>query len=303
MSAMKWSRALLRVIGATSLGLAAASASTGCSGIVKAGTDGDGDASTLIPNDAAHGTSPEEDAHLDRDGGGVTSDAGGGSVTTNTDGGGVTTNTDGGGVTTNADGGRVTTDGSTGDRGEIGDPCFDDAGCGKGYCNGAWCQTACASSSDTSCGNPAFDSGVPNVCVGLGIAGFFCFPGCQTNLDCTRYEGTTCQPVLGQGVYVCSSTTGSLGDPCGAGWTPCDADEGYECNGDWCTVMCSSPTDNMCGTSSSGLLNSCAAATDGGPGGYWCTPGCTSDFDCTPYAATVCHSIDGGGDGGGFCGQ
>lgn len=187
--------------------------------------------------------------------------------------------------------------------GQIGDPCSGDGGCSVGVCNGQWCTNFCASPSDPSCGSNTQGSQQANDCVYVAAnSNYECFPGCSTNFDCTCYSAATCQPTSGHGtVYVCSGTLGLIGDPCGGTWTACEGDGGAACNGDWCTVPCTSDTD--CGTSSTGMPNYCVPTSDGGTT-FQCTPGCATSFDCASYTTvSFCDSLDGGADGEGFCGN
>jgi hypothetical protein len=199
-------------------------------------------------------------------------------------------------------------EGGTG-TGIIGDPCQGTAPCAVGTCNGSWCEEMCSSATDKSCGDNG--QNIANSCAASGESdsGYFCFPGCKANNDCTPYVGTTCSPnVAGSTTsgYSCSDTYGVTGDPCAdddaGGWSACTGDEGgttEACNGTWCTVPCTGVTDNTsCGSSTTGQPNHCVSTT-GADGGteHFCFPGCTSSFDCSPYPDTFCEPVNGGGTG------
>jgi len=202
-----------------------------------------------------------------------------------------------------------TLDASTGDGGIIGDPCSTQAGgtgCSVGSCNGSWCETTCASATDTSCGSNSL--GVPNSCANTGTD-YECFPGCTTNTDCSPYAGTTCSPNVAGSTsagYSCSSTYGVNGDPCSdsdaSPWTACTGDEaGTEScfAGEWCSEPCTGSGATTCGSSTTGQANYCVssgASSDGGST-YWCFPGCTTGDDCASYPDTFCEPIFAGGSG------
>ncbi len=180
-------------------------------------------------------------------------------------------------------------DGNTGGGGIVGDPCSDDAGtgCAVGTCNGSWCEAACKSTSDKSCGSNSLDE--LNYCVQTA-SGFMCFPGCSTNADCTPFPDTTCSPnTIGSTAdgFSCSIPFGQIGDPCSDA-EGCVADAGATmCVGSWCSAACTSLTDKSCGTSSTGQANSCVKAA----GVFTCSPGCTTSDDCAPYPQTFCQPV------------
>jgi hypothetical protein len=201
--------------------------------------------------------------------------------------------------------------GDSGIEGIIGDPCSGDSGCAVGTCNGAsWCYTSCSSVTDPSCG--ANSLGEANHCAPTDSdSGFDCFPGCQTNIDCLPYSGTTCQPQTdgGEGP-ICGGTFGVIGDPCenfdGGVWAFCTGSDASteQCNGTWCTAKCTSATDTSCGVSSTGQANRCInTLTDAGAdAGFQCFPGCTSNDDCVQYLS-FCNNLEAGAGATTYCGN
>lgn len=89
----------------------------------------------------------------------------------------------------------------------IGEKCTSSSQCESGSCTGTsssdpgWCNDTCYSNAD--CGINAY--GHLNYCLETEGGGDYCFPGCSSNADCTKYgPGITCQNA-GSGRYVCSS--------------------------------------------------------------------------------------------------
>jgi hypothetical protein len=192
-----------------------------------------------------------------------------------------------------------------GGTGFVGDPCTFDTDCASNQCfQASWCTAACTSAADTSCGFSSIDA--QNYCEPApGDAGFQCYTGCTTSLDCSQLTGAVCQPMGAQSV--CNLTAGAIGDPCETGpgsvYTACVAgDGGATCNDDgFCSEDCT--TNHQCGKNTSGNPNYCLQS--GGTGPTFCVPGCAQDGDCSPYADTFCLPVGGsatefacGGSGG-----
>jgi len=182
-----------------------------------------------------------------------------------------------------------------GTNGDVGDPCSTAttspwSACAAGTtCEGTWCNTTCASSTDTSCGSST--AGINNDCVANTGGTYSCFPGCTTGNDCAPYAGTFCQQIYGGGAgYVCAASGGKVGDACNSN-SDCKQ-AGSTCAGSWCTAPCTSSTDTSCGTDSEGLTNYCVQ--DSTTLVYDCFPGCNSDLDCTPYPGASCLSTGTG---------
>jgi hypothetical protein len=81
-----------------------------------------------------------------------------------------------------------------------------------------------------------------------------------------------------------------VGDPCN---TSSDCTQaGTNCAGSWCTLMCPSGSDALCGMNGAGAANYCVQ--DSTTLNFVCFPGCTSNADCTPFAGATCLSTGTG---------
>lgn len=88
----------------------------------------------------------------------------------------------------------------------IGEKCTANGQCESGMCTGSsssspgWCSDTCYANTD--CGINAY--GQLNYCLEAESGTDYCFPGCTTNADCSKYgAGITCQNA-GSGRWVCS---------------------------------------------------------------------------------------------------
>jgi hypothetical protein len=189
-----------------------------------------------------------------------------------------------------------------GTAGLVGDPCSTstttwascDTDAGEMCINDTWCVLEnCVT--DTECSTAT--AGTPNYCVPSGLTNSvdggavnICFPGCKQYADCAVYSGTFCQPIVGSTRgFVCASSGGNIGDPCASN---ADCTDGSCGASGWCTTSCASASDTTtCGTNLQGVSNECTL--DPVSDSFLCSPGCTMQSDCIPYAGTSCIVVSG----------
>lgn len=191
-----------------------------------------------------------------------------------------------------------------GPRSHVGDPCRSDDDCevlacsarprGFGYCS--WlCESGIPCPDDGVCvqfepGSPGYcmercDPSDPvvcadgYVCADVSFEAPVCYPGCESDSDCT--DGTVCGDALARGVRQCVDPTAHVGDPCETSLECpnlglCVDERGWGAPSGTCVTFCNVATGIGCDEAAV-----CVAwGLMGGPSAGSCIPVCDEEHPC-----------------------